>query len=108
MFESVPPADAYLLKAILHDWSDDDCVRILSNVHDAAPEDGRLLARERLADDKDPDPTTVDMDMWMMLETGGQERTRAEFEALFDRAGWVLDDVLAVEDDLSIMECRQK
>lgn len=35
------------------------------------------------------------------------ERTRAEFEALFEQAGWVLDDVSAVDDDLSIMECQK-
>lgn len=108
MFESVPSADVYLLKAILHDWSDDDCVRVLSNVYDAASEDGRLLVRERIVSEEDPDPGTVDMDMWMMLETGGQERTLAEFKALFERAGWVLDDVLTVVDDLSIMECRKQ
>lgn len=108
MFDSVPRADAYILKAILHDWSDDDCVHILSNVHEAAPEDGRLLVRERLVSEEDPDPATIDMDVWMMLETGGQERTRAEFESLFERAGWVLDNVLAVENDLSIMECRKQ
>lgn len=107
MFEEVPGVDAYILKAILHDWSDEDCVHILSNVHDAAPEDGRLFVRERILSETDPDPATIDMDIWMMLETGGQERTRAEFEALFEQAGWVLDDVLTVEDDLSIMECRK-
>ena len=28
-FADVPPADYFLLKWILHDWSDDDCLRIL-------------------------------------------------------------------------------
>lgn len=105
MFEAVPAADAYLLKAILHDWSDEDCVRILANVHDAAPKDGRLFVRERIVDEAEPDPATIDMDLWMMLKTGGQERTRAEFEALFERAGWTIDDVLAVEAEISIMAC---
>jgi hypothetical protein len=31
MFGEVPPADAYTLKLILHDWSDEECVRILAN-----------------------------------------------------------------------------
>ena len=30
-FESVPEADAYIMKYVLHDWDDDRCVRILSN-----------------------------------------------------------------------------
>lgn len=107
MFEEVPAADAYILKAILHDWSDEDCVQILSNIHDAAPEDGRLFVRERIVSADDPDPATVDMDIWMMLETGGQERTRAEFEDLFEQAGWEVENVLAVDQALSIMQCAK-
>lgn len=108
MFEEVPDADAYIMKAILHDWADEDCVQILRNVHQAAPEAGRLFVRERIVSEADPEPATIDMDVWMMLETGGKERTRAEFEALFERAGWMLDDSYAVEDDLSIMDCRKQ
>lgn len=104
MFEAVPTADCYILKAILHDWPDDDCVRILSNVHRAAPDDGRLLVRERVVSAHDPSPAATTMDLWMLLETGGRERTRAEFETLFDRAGWDLDRVMGVEDELCILE----
>lgn len=107
MFETVPPADAYILKAILHDWDDENCVRILSNVHDAAPADGRLFVRERIVAEADPDPATIDMDIWMMLETGGKERTRGEFERLFEAGGWEITDILAVEQDVSIMECAK-
>lgn len=106
MFESVPSADAYLLKAILHDWPDADCVRILSTVRDAAPADGRLFVRERLVSEPDPDPATIDMDIWMLLETGGRERTRAEYEDLFERAGWRLTEVLALDEASAIMVCR--
>lgn len=105
MFDAVPRADAYILKAILHDWSDEDCVQILSTVHDAAPADGRLFVKERIVSEADPDPATIDMDVWMMLETGGRERTRAEFTTLFRQAGWTIDEVLAVEEGVSIMIC---
>jgi hypothetical protein len=37
MFNEVPPADAYIMKMILHDWSDDECVKILSNIHRSSP-----------------------------------------------------------------------
>lgn len=107
MFEGVPAADAYILKAILHDWTDDDCVRILSNIHEAAPEDGRLFVRERIVSADDPDPATVDMDIWMMLETGGRERTRTEFEGLFEQAGWEIENILAVDQEISIMQCMK-
>lgn len=108
MFEGIPTADAYILKAILHDWSDEDCVQILSNIHEAAPKDGQLFVRERIISEDDPDPATIDMDIWMMLETGGQERTRAEFQTLFDESGWELAEVLAVDDEISIMRSTKK
>jgi O-methyltransferase len=37
MFREVPPADAYMVKRILHGWSDAECVQILSTMHRAAP-----------------------------------------------------------------------
>lgn len=105
MFESVPTADAYVLKAILHDWPDDDCVEILATVREAAPADAHLFVRERLIDDEAPTAESVDMDLWMLLETGGRERTRAEYESLFERAGWRLEDVVDVDEAVSIMDC---
>jgi hypothetical protein len=30
---SVPKADAYIMKMILHDWSDDECVKIRANIY---------------------------------------------------------------------------
>ncbi|KAG2626389.1 hypothetical protein PVAP13_3KG351927 [Panicum virgatum] len=37
MFESVPPANSVFLKWVLHDWSDDECVKILENCRRAIP-----------------------------------------------------------------------
>uniref|UniRef100_A0A804LL48 Benzoxazinone synthesis11 n=1 Tax=Zea mays TaxID=4577 RepID=A0A804LL48_MAIZE len=35
MFESIPPATAVFLKKTLHDWGDDECVKILKNCKQA-------------------------------------------------------------------------
>ena len=45
MFESVPSADAYSLKMILHDWNDGECIEILSNIRKAATGAGARLHR---------------------------------------------------------------
>ncbi|PAN32597.2 hypothetical protein PAHAL_5G498200 [Panicum hallii] len=37
MFESVPPATAILLKWVLHDWGDEECIKILKNCREAIP-----------------------------------------------------------------------
>jgi hypothetical protein len=46
-FESVPKGgDAYILKHIIHDWSDDECVTILKHCHDAMIANGKVLIVE--------------------------------------------------------------
>jgi hypothetical protein len=107
MFEAVPDADAYILNQILHDWPDEDCLKVLSNIHDAAPTDGQLFVRERIISADDPEPAKIDMDIWMMLETGGQERTRAGFQGLLQRGGWEIEDILPVEGGFSFLKCAK-
>lgn len=88
MFESVPEADTYVMKSILHDWPDDDCVDILSTIHTCAPDGAEVFVIDRLV----PGPNTTDSskasDINMMVATGGRERTLEEFKALFDDANW--------------------
>ncbi|PHU01011.1 hypothetical protein BC332_30798 [Capsicum chinense] len=36
IFQSIPHADAILLKLVMHDWSDEDCVRILQGNREAS------------------------------------------------------------------------
>jgi SAM-dependent methyltransferase len=87
-FQSVPDGgDAYILKRVLHDWSDDDVVRILANCRRAMAPDGRVLVIEVLVPPGNaPDPIKV-MDVNMLVVTGGRERTAEEFAELFARAG---------------------
>jgi len=88
-FSSVPAGrDRYLLQAIVHDWDDESCVRILGNVRQAMPPDGRVLVLEQeLPRHRGWHPAKA-LDLEMLVDTGtGRERTRAEFDALFARAG---------------------
>jgi precorrin-6B methylase 2 len=47
-FSYVPEADIYLLKHILHDWSDEEVVRILQRCREAIRPGGRVIVIERL------------------------------------------------------------
>src|SRR5260370_42532739 len=87
-FESVPAADAYMLKHILHDWDDADCVRILRTIRNAAPPDARLLVIERVVGPLNEDPDSKLSDLNMLVGPGGQERTVEEFEELLTSGGW--------------------
>jgi predicted O-methyltransferase YrrM len=85
-FKEVPPGDIMLLKFILHDWSDEECVRILSNCRDALRPGGRIVITEIVIDDHAPGIAPL-MDIAMLATTGSRERTLAEFDDLLGRAG---------------------
>jgi hypothetical protein len=55
-FVKVPAADLYLLKHILHDWKDDECVSILRNCRGAIKPSGRVVLIEMVLPDVDPPP----------------------------------------------------
>ena len=46
--QEVPPADAYMVKRVLHDWNDVECHQILSTIHRAAPQQGRVWIIEHI------------------------------------------------------------
>jgi hypothetical protein len=106
-FEAVPTGgDLYLLKFILHDWPDQDCVRILSNCRRAIRAGGRLFVVEHLITDRPgPDFARV-MDVTMLvMSPGGRERTREEFVQLFGASGFELRQVLPTAIGISLLEC---
>jgi hypothetical protein len=89
-FEEVPAADAYILAQVLHDWSDEDGIRILAACRRAAGEQGRLFVLEQTVPaDARPSPVKL-LDLNMLVLLGGRERTLAEFEALLAASGWRL------------------
>jgi hypothetical protein len=86
-FESVPEADLYVLKYILHDWDDDSCVRILQNCRASLVKGGRVAVIDLLIGDAGQAGLAPLMDMNMLDTTGGRERQIAEFDSLFAAAG---------------------
>ena len=91
-FASVPSGDAYLLSHVLHDWSDERCVRILERVRAAMRSGARVYAAEALiAPGNEPDlAKLLDLEM-LVITSGGRERTRAEFERIFAAASLRLE-----------------
>jgi len=66
----------------------------------------RLLLVERVLPEK-PDPDHLEpflMDLNMLVNTGGKERTEAEYEALLDRAGWRRDRVVETDAGQFVLE----
>ncbi|OAY83742.1 tricetin 3',4',5'-O-trimethyltransferase [Ananas comosus] len=93
MFASVPSGDAILMKWIMHDWSDEHCVKILKNCWKALPENGKVIIVESIlpvTPEATPSAQGVfHVDMIMLAHNpGGKERTEKEFEALSKEAGF--------------------
>ena len=97
-------ADAYLLKAILHDWEDAESVAILKVCRRAMTPAARLLIFERLVAPPNEGPESKFSDLNMLVMPGGQERTRGEFAALFAAAGFRLSQVVPTSSTISVIE----
>ena len=93
-FEEIPAgADIYLLAQILHDWNDEDALRIVRGVREAVPRDGLLFVVELIIPDDDgPHPSKL-LDLQMLILLGGRERSLEEWRDLLARGGFEVDDV---------------
>ncbi|MFG3280865.1 methyltransferase [Streptomyces sp. NPDC048111] len=106
-FSEVPAGgDLYLLKNILHDWDDEDCLRILGAVRRAAAPGRRLLVVDAVLPDNGDAHPAVELDMIMLMVLKGRERTAAEFERLLTRSGFRLSRVLPTPSLSSIIEAE--
>lgn len=101
-------ADAYTLCGVIHDWDDDRSVRILRNCRRAMAQNGRVLLVETVVPDTHADCFSKLLDLNMLVMTGGRERTKAEFSALFDAAGYRLTKIFPTLAPQSVIEGRPK
>ena len=103
-FESVPAADLYLLKQILHDWDDEECLAILRSIRTSIAQDGRLAVIDHLLAEV-PQPTeSLVTDIAMLIYDSGRERKQSEFEALFAKSGFRLDRITRNPSGHSVIE----
>jgi hypothetical protein len=105
-FVAVPPgADRYILANVLHDWDDTHAVQILNRCGKAMAHGGCVLIVERLIPDDQSDSVPVLLsDLNMMVFTGGQERTNAEYGRLLATAGLTITKVQPVASPYGVIE----
>ncbi|MFE0155589.1 methyltransferase [Nonomuraea sp. NPDC059007] len=104
IMRSVPAADLYLIRQVLHMWDDDTCVRALRNCADAAGPGSRLIVIEQLISDPPEFPYDGLMDVHMLLVMEGRERGEGDFRELFERAGWRLRGITKTTTPLRLIE----
>jgi hypothetical protein len=103
-FVSVPEADVYLLKHILHDWDDAQAVRILGNCRRAIRPGGRVIVVEMLLGEIGESGLAPFSDLNMMVMVTGRERTLAEYRALLKQANLWLDKSTPIRPPMTVIE----
>lgn len=88
MFTKVPSADVYFMKMILHDWNDEECLQILSNIYRASPNGARLFIVEHVVPGPETPHFSKLFDIHMLCALSGRERTEAEYQTLLQKAGF--------------------
>ncbi|CAA7392107.1 unnamed protein product [Spirodela intermedia] len=93
MFASVPSGDAIFMKWILHDWSDENCLKVLTNRWKALPDLGKVIVMESIlpqTPERTREAQTLFLGDLLMLayNPGGKERTEEEFQSLAKGAGF--------------------
>lgn len=96
MFNKIPHANAILLKCVLHDWNDEDCVKILKKCKESIPsreKGGKVIIIDTVLEDPKQRNEFVraqhNMDMLMMVLFAAKERTEKEWKNLFIQAGFI-------------------
>jgi hypothetical protein len=106
--ESVPAGtDAYFMKHILHDWSDQHCIQILTHCRKGINKGGRLVVAEMVVPPTGGTHFANLLDIEMLIMTpGGRERTEKEFATLFAKAGFKLTRVVPTQAPISVIEAE--
>jgi predicted transcriptional regulator len=95
-FFEVPSAgDVYVMASVLHDWPDDDAVRILQTVRRAMSESSRLVLFEAVIVPGSKMDLGRMLDLHMLILFGSKERTQEDWEAVLSRAGFRLEQIIS-------------
>jgi len=85
-------ADGVVLARVLHDWNDEDALRILKHARKSLNTGGKVFVVEMLMPDHGVSGALCDLHL--LLATGGRERTLSEFQHLLQQAEFVFDKVI--------------
>jgi len=104
-FEAAPPGgDAYQMRHIIHDWTDEQCHTILGHIRKVIPKTGRLLVIEMVIKPGNVAQPAKWLDLNMLVLPGGRERTEAEYREMYAKAGFTLTRVVPTPTEVSVIE----
>ncbi|XXG94868.1 hypothetical protein Hte_001127 [Hypoxylon texense] len=96
--QPVKNARAYYLHSVLHDWGDDDCVRILEQLRPVMkPGYSKLLINEIIVPSRNATWPVTSMDQLVFILGAMGERTESSWENILKRAGFKVTHVYSYE-----------
>lgn len=106
-FDAVPAGgDLYLLQHVLHDWDDSNATQILRNCHQAGLAGHTVAVIELVLPEQPGHWLPFLLDLAMLVETGGRERTATEFRTLLSSAGYQLENIIPLQGGQNILLAR--
>uniref|UniRef100_A0A0D6QTX6 O-methyltransferase domain-containing protein n=1 Tax=Araucaria cunninghamii TaxID=56994 RepID=A0A0D6QTX6_ARACU len=108
-FVSVPQASAVFMKMILHDWGDEECIKILRNCRRAIPEQGKLIVADIVLAEPGKEKEGFDeiarmVDMAMLAQQRGKERTEDQWRELLKAGGFGNYNIIHLPSQMSVIE----
>ncbi|XP_054788944.1 isoliquiritigenin 2'-O-methyltransferase-like [Prosopis cineraria] len=92
MFKSVPRGDAIMIKGTTHNWSDEKCIQIFRNCHEALKKGGKVIVIDLIMEEEPQISNAAKnvsiLDLVMFSQGGGRERTEKQFQALCFKSGF--------------------
>jgi demethylsterigmatocystin 6-O-methyltransferase len=96
--QTIRGAKFYYLRHIMHDWPDEDCIRILRSIIPAMGPESLILVDEVVLPETKLPWQVSGMVLSMMACLGGIERSKEDWESLLDRAGLKVAHVVRYDE----------
>ncbi|ARV60124.1 methyltransferase [Nostocales cyanobacterium HT-58-2] len=105
-FESLPSGgDAYILKYVIHLLDDERAIALLKNCHSAMEENGKIILVEQIVPPDNEPSWSKFLDIHMLIAiSGGRERTKMDYQTLFEASGFKLNKIVTTESNVSAIE----
>ncbi|RBQ66854.1 hypothetical protein FVER14953_13014 [Fusarium verticillioides] len=106
--QPIKGARAYYMHSVLHDWSDETCLKILGQVKAAMkPGYSKLLINENVIPNTGAQWEATALDIMMLTLLASRERTQQNWEKLLGEAGLKISNIWTVANGVeSLIECE--
>lgn len=96
------------MHSVLHDWNDDNCRKILSNIVPAmTPGHSKVLINENVIPSTNAYWEATSLDIIMMADFASTERTERQWHALVESVGLKITNIWTPQRGVeSLIECE--